>query len=57
MIIMDNGYKYFKKNHQKFFIMSCVKFWWMNEKWSQHDIMVIKELHSSWKGVVAQSWN
>jgi hypothetical protein len=34
--------------------MPPVKFWWMDEKWCQHDIMVIviKELHSSWKKVV-----
>jgi hypothetical protein len=31
-----------------------VKFWWMDEKWCQHDIMVVViwELHGSWKGVV-----
>jgi hypothetical protein len=44
----------FQKNHQKILIMSRVKFWWMDEKWCQHDIMVVSigELHSSWKGIV-----
>jgi len=45
----------FQKNHKFFFIVPCVKCWWMDEKWCQHDIMiiVIGELHSSWKWVVA----
>jgi hypothetical protein len=52
---MDDGYQYLYKNHQKIFIVSCVKFWWMDGKWHQHDIMVvvIGGLHSSWKRVVA----
>jgi len=43
-----------RKNHQKIFIMPHVKFWWMDEKCCQHDIIVvvIRE-HSNWKGVVA----
>jgi hypothetical protein len=53
---MDNGYPYFTKNiHQEILIMSHVKFWWMDEKWHQHNIMIviIGELHNSWKGIVA----
>jgi hypothetical protein len=44
-----------KKNHQIFFMVPHVQFWWMDEKWHQHDIMVIiiRVLHNSWKGVVA----
>jgi hypothetical protein len=43
------------KKSWNFFMVPCVKFWWMDKKWHQHDIMiiVIKELHSGWKGVVA----
>jgi hypothetical protein len=50
---MDDGYQYFKKSWN-ILIVPHVKFWWMHEKWCQHDIMVvvIGELHSSWKGVV-----
>jgi hypothetical protein len=49
---------YFYFLNTKNFIMPHVKFW-MDEKWCQHDIMVvvIEELHSSWKRVVAQSCN
>jgi hypothetical protein len=28
-----------KKNHH--FIMPCVEFWWMDEKWCEHDIVII----------------
>ncbi len=31
---MDNGYKYFLKNHQKIFIMPCVKF----DEWMKNDV-------------------
>jgi hypothetical protein len=55
IIIMDNGYQYFKK----IFILPHVKFWWMDEKWCQHDILVliVGELHSSWKKLLRQSCN
>jgi len=35
--------------HPKILIVPRVKIWWMDEKWCQHDIMVviIGELHSS----------
>jgi hypothetical protein len=51
---MDDGDQYFKKHLQKIFILLQVKFLWMDEKWCQHDIMVIviRELYNSWKGVV-----
>jgi hypothetical protein len=44
-----------KRNHQKIIIVPHATFWWMDEKWGQHSIMVvvIGELHSSWKGIVA----
>jgi hypothetical protein len=37
-----------KKDHHKIFIVPFVKFWWMDEKWHQRDIMVvvIGELHN-----------
>jgi hypothetical protein len=43
-----------KKNHQKMFIVPHIKFWWMDEKWHWHDIIVvvIGELKNSWKRVV-----
>jgi len=46
-----------KQNHLEIFIVPHVRFWWMDEKWHQHDIMVIiiGELHSNWKGVVEMS--
>ncbi len=46
----------FQKKSPKNFIMLCVKFWWMDEKWHQYDIMVvvIRELHNSWKVVVIE---
>jgi amino acid permease len=52
---MDDGYQYFKKITKNPHNAN-VKFWWMDEKWCQHDIMivVIGELHSSWKGVVTK---
>jgi hypothetical protein len=33
----------------------CVKLWWLDNKWHQHDIMVVirGELHNSWKKVIA----
>jgi len=42
------------KKSWKNLIMPHVKFWWMDEKWGQHDviIVVIGELHSSRKIVV-----
>ncbi len=51
---MEDGYQHLKENHQKNFIMPHVTFWWMDEKWHQHDIMVvvIRDLHSRWKGIV-----
>jgi hypothetical protein len=41
---------------QKILIVPHVKFWWMDEKWRQHDIMivVIGELHNNWKRDVAK---
>jgi hypothetical protein len=41
--------------HPKVFILACVRFWWMDEKWRHHDVMVVivGELHSNWKGVIA----
>jgi hypothetical protein len=41
------------KETRKIFIVPLVKVWWMDEKWHQHDIMIviIGELHNSWKGV------
>jgi hypothetical protein len=46
---------YISKKSQKIFIMPHVKFWWMDENWHQHDIMIIiiGELHNSWKTIVA----
>jgi hypothetical protein len=51
---MDDGYQYVRKHLQKNFILLQVKFWWMDEKWRWHDIMVIviRILYNSWKGVV-----
>jgi hypothetical protein len=48
---MDDGYQYFKKKGILIFILLHVKFWWMDEKWCQHDIMaiVIRELYNYWK--------
>jgi hypothetical protein len=55
IIIMDDVYQYFKKSW-KIFIVPHVKLWWMDEKWRQHDIMVVViwELHNSWKAVVTK---
>jgi hypothetical protein len=52
---MEDGYQYFKKI-MKNLHSATVKFWWMDEKWRQHDIMIviIEELHNSWKGIVIE---
>jgi hypothetical protein len=43
-----------QKNSSKKFIVPHVTFWWIDEKWHQHDIMVvvIGEVHNNWKGIV-----
>jgi len=44
------------KNNPKKIIVSHVKFWWMDEKWHQQDIVVviIVRLQNSWKGVATR---